>query len=166
MGYTTDFEGSFNITPNVSESHQNYINKFSETRRMKRNSKICETLSDDVRLSVGLSVGKFGEYFVGGTGYAGQGDDSSVLDHNNPPPSQPGLWCQWIVEDNQLLWNECEKFYDYVEWLKYLIEHFFKPWGYTLNGTVEYQGEDPGDFGKIVVEYNVVKLSKGKRVYE
>ena len=166
MGYTTEFEGSFGITPNVLSKHEKYINKFSDTRRMKRNSNVCETYPDKIRLNVNLPIGNYGEYFVGGTGYAGQDEDSSILDYNAPPPSQPGLWCQWIVEDDQLIWNGMEKFYDYTEWLKYLIEHFFKPWGYNLNGTVEYQGEDSSDFGMIIVENNVVKLKRGKKIYE
>lgn len=54
MGYTTEFEGSFDITPSVSSKHVKYINKFSDTRRMKRNSKVCETLPDEIRLNVEL----------------------------------------------------------------------------------------------------------------
>ena len=77
---------------------------------MKRNSKVCETLPDEIRLNVNLPIGNYGEYFVGGTGYAGQDEDSSILEYNDPPPSQPGLWCQWIVEDDQLIWNGMKSF--------------------------------------------------------
>lgn len=64
-----------------------------------------------------------------------------------------------------IAWNGHEKFYDYVEWLEYLVENFLKPWGYKLNGTVTWQGEDSGDFGKIIVKENVVSTKRGRKVY-
>lgn len=78
----------------------------------------------------------------------------------------PGYWCQWVInENNQLVWDGNEKFYNYVEWLEHLIEHYFEPNDYILNGEVEYQGEDYGDFGCIVVNDNKVLLKYGERVY-
>lgn len=167
MGYTTNFMGSFTLDHPLDPGHANYLHKFSKTRRMARNPEIAETLSDPERLAVGLPIGKDGEYFVGGTGFAGQGGDASIIDHNYPPPSQPGLWCQWVpTEDNAgIEWDHGEKFYDFVEWLKYLIEHFLKPWGYILNGEVEWRGEDIEDMGLIVVKDNIVTTKVGKIVY-
>lgn len=83
---------------------------------------------------------------------------------------QPGLWCHWIISEDgtKLKWNEAEKFYYYIEWLKYLINHFFEPWGIKLNGEIEWQGEDPDDFGKIIVTDNIVntKIGRIERFYE
>jgi hypothetical protein len=89
-----------------------------------------------------------------------EGRPQGVLDYNNAPLGQPGLWCQWIpTEDGTAIeWDGCEKFYDYIEWLEYLIENFLKPWGYVLEGTCEWQGEDRQDRGRIVVNNNVVKI--------
>lgn len=53
-------------------------------------------------------------------------------------------------------WDGGEKFYDYVDWLWYIIEHFLKPWGYTVNGEVRWCGEDDEDRGTIVVVDNEV----------
>ena len=36
MGYTTDFYGAFSVTPELTDEQANYINTFSNTRRMKR----------------------------------------------------------------------------------------------------------------------------------
>lgn len=134
--------------------------------------------------------GKEGEYFVGAAGFAGQDRDASVIDYNSPPGQigydvkmdfdtrykentrreqagecQPGLWCQWIVEGDEdgmvLKWDEGEKFYNYVEWLKYLINHFFSKWGVLLNGEIQWYGEDRSDMGKIIVENNVVTVKEG-----
>jgi hypothetical protein len=84
----------------------------------------------------------------------------SIIDYNQQPSGQPGLWCQWNIVGNRLKWDGAEKFYHYVEWLEYLIEHFFKRWGYTLNGEVLWEGEWREDMGKIIVKDNVVEKSK------
>jgi hypothetical protein len=103
-------------------------------------------------------VGDDGGYFVGAEGQFGQEKSEDVLNYNSPPAGQPGLWCQWIptLDMQGIQWDGNEKFYNYVEWLEYIIENFLKPWGFTLNGEVEYQGEDPGDTGFITVKDNEV----------
>jgi len=45
-------------------------------------------------------------------------------------------------------------------------KNFFKRWGYTLNGEIEWQGEDYADIGKILVTDNEIKVKQGKIVYE
>lgn len=70
----------------------------------------------------------------------------------------PGIWCQWTIENGVLEWDEGEKFYNYVEWLKYLIDNFFEKWGIKLNGTIKWKGENMNDIGKIVVENNKVTV--------
>jgi hypothetical protein len=143
----------------IKPEHAAYLTAFSNTRRMKRDAKEAEKFPDPVRLAVGLPIGKEGGYFVGGSGFKGQNDDASVLDHNRPPSGQPGLWCQWIPDryGRAIVWDRGEKFYDYVEWLQYLIKHFLKPWGYVLNGEVQWRGEDRDDRGVIAVSANDVK---------
>lgn len=168
MGYTTDFTGQFDLNERLTPEHQTYLMAFANTRRMKRDANIASLLPDPFRIAVGLPIGPNGAYFVGGLGFKGQIDDPSVLEHNDPDRSQPGLWCQWIPSDDGtgIEWNGNEKFYNYVEWLKYLIANFIKPWGYVLSGEVEWQGEDSSDFGKIVVKHNVISTLKGRKVYE
>jgi hypothetical protein len=185
MGYTTDFSGYFTLDAPLTEKQARYINEFSGTRRMKRATgslenlpppqygtrhhevtRLVETLPDPVREAVGLPVGPEGAYFVGNP------DDGTILDHNEPPEGQPGLWCQWIaVEDDdayytRIEWDGGEKFYKYVEWLEYIIEHFLKPWDRVLNGEVQWFGEDHGDTGIIVVKDNEVTTKIGRVVYE
>ncbi len=160
MGYSTDFMGSLEITPPISPEHAAYINAFANTRRMKRNKLIAALLDDPIRDATGLHVGEEGQYFVGGSGFMGQEDDSSVVDHNAPPTGQPSLWCQWVIEDGKLQWDGGEKFYNYVEWLDYLIEHFFHFWGYSLTGEIKWQGEDMNDRGLISVEDNNISITE------
>jgi hypothetical protein len=121
---------------------------------------------DMTHIKVGLP--NKSEYFVDATGKFGQGKDASILEYNHPPSGQPGLWCLWVpnFDCSGIIWDGGEKFYDYVEWIEYLITHFLKPWGYTLNGTVFWNGEESGDTGKIVITNNVVTTKRGKIVYE
>lgn len=77
-------------------------------------------------------------------------------------PTLPGIWCDWTVtEDNHgIEWNGSEKFYEYTAWLKYLIEMYLKPWGYVLDGEVQFEGEDDDDHGCIIVDDNHAMLCK------
>ena len=122
MGYTTDFEGHFNLDRALALEHKTYLEKFSNTRRMKRNAILAGRLPDPVRDAAGLGIGEEGGYFVGAKGFAGEDHDSkSIIEYNDPPAGQPGLWCQWVPaideegEATRIEWNGGEKFYDYVE---------------------------------------------------
>lgn len=134
---------------------------------MKRDiSRLSTPISDMTHIKVGL-LNK-SDYYVDGDGYKGQDKDDSVLDYNAHPTGQPGLWCKWSPneEGTEIEWNGVEKFYDYIEWIKYLIEHFLSPWSYVLNGKVEWFGEEPGDMGVIEIKDNVVKVKRAKITYE
>jgi hypothetical protein len=174
MGYTTDFSGKFKLNKQLTLEHSTYLKAFSETRRMCRNAALVAELPDHRREAVGLPVGPDGGYYVGAIDLnnkdicAGQDFKSpNVTNSNSPPQGQPGLWCQWVPteDDDGIEWNGGEKFYEYVEWLEYLIENFLKPWGYVLNGTVFWYGEDHNDRGKIFVLDNEVNSCEGRIVY-
>jgi hypothetical protein len=148
MGYHTDFDGRFEIKPTLSQPAIEYIKKFNKTRRVKRQ------FENDIH-------GIDGEFYVDGGGFRGQdSSESSIVNYNQPPRTQPGLWCQWTVTDcgNFLEWDEGEKFYSYVEWLSYMINSFFHPNGYMLSGEVSWEGEERGDFGTIIVKNNIITV--------
>lgn len=189
MGYTTDFEGSLSFDKPLTKEHADYLRAFNNTRRMKRDAAQAERLPDPIRIAAGLPIGHDGAFFVGSVGFKGQDRDVSVIDYNTPPGQsdyrdkdfntvwnenerrskegqcQPGLWCQWTAsEDNtKLEWDGGEKFYNYIEWLNYIINNFTKPWGYVLSGEVSWVGEDSeSDRGKILVsDNNVTTLVNG-----
>lgn len=162
MGYTTDFEGRFDLDFTLTQEHADYLRAFARTRRMRRNPSRTAIRPDTTRTAVGLPLGQEAGYFVGETGWAGQDHGADIVDYNAPPEGQPGLWCQWVPTDDLagIEWNGAEKFYDYVEWLEYIIEHFLAPWGYVLNGSVTWSGEEHEDIGKIRVADNAVTVSK------
>ena len=169
MGYTTDFNGRFNLSRQLTEVEWNYINDFSETRRMKRNvEELMETYGgrggfpcedETIDRTAEEIYGVDGAYYIG--------EDACVVDYNKPPQGQPGLWCQWVVTEDgtQIEWDCNEKFYNYSEWIEYLIEHFFKPWGVVVNGEVEWDGEERDDVGIIRITDNQVQELNGTITY-
>jgi hypothetical protein len=181
VGYTTEFSGEVTITPPLNQQEIAYLERFSESRRMRRTQ---------------------GPY------YANPGNDwgqsgTGILDYNEPPQQQPGLWCHWVpTEDGSAIcWNGAEKFYDGAEWMAYLIDTFLKPdatvqqelraltaaggttvpalpqaqdgWVYpaefagftfnhTVNGAIDADGEASDDIWRLVVRNNVVSIQSGQ----
>jgi hypothetical protein len=202
MGYTTDFQGQLSFDRVLTNEEVNYIKKFNDSRRMKRDvSKLYDIYKGEGGnpfLPKEQTYGNEGEYFVGGSGdFIQERNDSSIIDYNESPGGvlknndedfgtywsrhtkqiedglcQPGLWCQWTIEQQfeggefVLVWDGGEKFYNYVEWLNYLINHFFEKWGVKLNGEITWEGEESEDMGKIVVVDNVVTVKIARITYE
>lgn len=156
MGYTTEFEGRFEIVPPLKPEHLAYLKAFSRTRHMRWNINVIEKIPDPLREAVGLPLGEDGGYFVAKQ----EGDRAWAIDNRRAPRSQSSLYCQWIPSDdgNWIEWDKVEKFYGFEHWLWYLIENFLRPWGYTLNGEVKWQGEDPEDYGVLVVKDNLISV--------
>jgi len=170
MGYTTDLFGRFDLSRPLTGIERNYINDFSETRRMGRKvDELMETykgrggfpFEDDTIVRTPEEIyGVDGAYYIG--------EDACIKDYNQPPLGQPGLWCQWVTneEGTQIEWDGNEKFYHYTEWIEYLIEHFFKPWGVVVNGEIEWVGEDRSDVGMIRITDNEVQELNGTITYK
>lgn len=145
MGYTTKFKGKFKIDKPLDDETFELLKLIAETRRMKR-SGLPEKYGVD------------GEFY--GESDNNEGSQGKIVDYNTPPSTQPGLWCQWLIqEDRQTIeWDRGEKFYKYVEWLEYLIDRILKPRNYIVNGVVKYKGEYSDDSGSIEVKDNEVFL--------
>lgn len=150
MGYTTTFDGKVAIDPPLNQEEIQFLTDFSESRRMDR---------------------KEGPYEL---------ENENVLNHNKPPEGQPSLWCDWVPtpDGEAIVWDGREKFYDPIEWMQYLIDHFLKPnaiakdalpflqANHTLNGEIFAQGESHGDIWKLVVTDNVVEYKSARFVYD
>ena len=186
MGYTTDFKGSFTLDRPLTADQKEYLNMFADTRRMTRDPVKLQLMKDsgkgnrrcfELLAILGLPLGEKGDFYCG-TGMAGQdgghfnsSTDNSVVEYNTAPGEtkwgdlggkskggQPGLWCQWNPSEDgtEIAWDGSEKFYNYIEWIQYLIATFLAPWGYKVNGEVVWQGEDTGDVGVIEIVDNEV----------
>ena len=149
MGYETKFSGSMTISPPLSDEDFEFLRAFNLTRHYQRNV-------DD-------KFGMLGELYVEEEDSAASSlftgkKDPIVVDYNTPPPTQPSLWCGWYPDpnDRDSLCIEDGKTYCYTEWLEYIIKNFLAPKGYTVNGCVQYEGEEFGDIGYIEAKDNKV----------
>jgi hypothetical protein len=90
----------------------------------------------------------------------------SQEDHREENKGYPGIWCQWVPNDDgtAIVWDGGEKFYNYVEWLKYLLHIYLKPKGYVLNGKMHWCGEEEDDKGWIIVEDNHIFTRRMKPI--
>ena len=153
MGYSTDFYGFWMLTPALSLAQTDYLQKFARTRRVKRDP---DAIENNRRLAeIGLNLGVDAEYFVDV-----EDEDKSIVNFNLSPGNQPSLWCKWRVNDrgDRLEHNGGEKFDRYVEWLDYLVEHFFSIWEIKVNGLVRYEGDVSIDAGTIEIIDNRIEV--------
>lgn len=155
MSYQTQFSGAVTAMPAFTPSQVAYLTAFASTRRYCRDETGVAALPDPLREAVGLPVGKNGCHFVAGTGYFGQDRDATVVDQ---PSGMPGAWCNWEPSEDgsAIRWNGNSNFNSPVEWMRFVIEHFCKPWGVVLEGEIAMVGEDEYDRATIVVRNNVV----------
>ena len=115
MGYTTEFKGTFTLTPALTMEQ-----------------------------------------------YA---DLDAIENEKDAGNGSPDGYFQWKPTRNGkgIQWDGGEKFYDYVEWLQWLIDAKLTPWGITLSGQVTYSGESRGDVGILrVVDGKAVKVDASK----
>ena len=183
MGYSTDFYGTVKFNRPLTPEIATYINRFSHNRHMTRDPDIIKQMDPKWTNHCWKGdLGPHGIFYtppevmnknfvehgatlgskqVDGNLYSnpfGQMIDISVV-KDIPPEECPGYWCQWIInQDGELEWDGGEKFYEYTQWLEFLIKYFFEPEGYILNGSIDFQGEDRDDAGTIYVTDNIVTI--------
>jgi hypothetical protein len=152
MGYTTDFTGNFKINKKLDKQTYDLLTDLATTRRMVRNVE---------------GFGIDGEFYTLDRDDFGQGKNINIVDYNKPPRTQLSLWCHWIPtkDGTKIKFDGGEKFYNYGEWLTYLIDKVLAPNGYKLNGEAEWKSEDSSDLGIIRVIDNVILLHSSKVVY-
>jgi hypothetical protein len=103
-----DFAGSVQVVPPLNSAEAGYLERFSDTRRMRRRS--------------GPYTAEPFDPFAP--------DRVDVLDVNEPPEGQPGLWCEWAAspDGREIAWNHrTGKFTFAADWLEYLIAQFLAP---------------------------------------
>lgn len=162
MGYTTTFEGRFVLNSKAPAELDEYIQKFCAMRHVKRDVERLKKSDPDYAEKSHPIIhdpGREGQFYIPDHADWTISDSYNIKDNNTAPEGVPGLWCDWTLKDGKyLFWNGSEKFYDYVSWLDYLINMFFKYYDIKLNGSVKWQGEDENDKGNIIVLNNVIRV--------
>lgn len=87
---------------------------------------------------------------------------SQTQQYSKYADTHPNSYNQWAptYDGMGLEWDGGEKFYNYIEWLEWLITYYFAPRSITLNGVLQYQGEEISDVGYIEVVNNKVTDNK------
>lgn len=155
MGYSTDFFGHFNLSKKLTKDQSDYLHLFSRSRHFEIDVSMVK--QSDLMKRLDISIGKEGCFYIGQTIYNINYGLPYTINYNKPPADCPGLWCDWIpTEDNcGIQWGGGEKFYNYTEWLNFIITHFLKKWDIEISGNVRFQGEDISDFGFLRIKNGV-----------
>ena len=155
MGYTIEYTGRFELNKPLTEEHANFLQDFAETRHYNR---VWSHEEEDGRWFVdpeGNMEPNFNDKEYQAVLYARPYDHEKrkafelekygCIDLNEVNPGMPSFYCQWIpTEDREgIEWDGGEKFYNAEKWLRYIIENYLKPWGYVVNGTVEFKYGEP-----------------------
>lgn len=163
MSYTYDLIGKLSVSPPLSADQVAYIQEFSHSYRHKFAPK-WQSWPNPLREAVGLPVGIEGEYISSAMGTGVDFIENCMEVDTNTPNNQPSFQCCWTTtaKGNVVKWNKLGRTFAPVQWLEYMMEHFFKPWGVTLNGKVECHGEAKEDRTLIVVTNNTVRHAPKK----
>jgi len=162
MGYTTDFNGYLNLQYDSLETMEKVaqdINGIAHTRRMARDMSKADFHLDKKIEDYGVE----GEFYYKIDESYNEEKDPTIINYNKPPKTQPSLWLQWIItkkEKNKFIleWDQQEKFYEYIKWLKYIINNFFVPNDIKANGKIKWRGEEFEDTGTIYVSNNAIEI--------
>ena|SRR5579884_1223431 len=172
MGYVTWFMGRLKLDKPLEPHHLAYLQAFHRAQHVQWDVHLLEQEPDPLREAVGLPLGEYGCYFTGRGFkkeysyppwyYNGRAEiDPAYL--GSVCPGTPYHICGWRPsEDDTELVASLDKFYGYIQWLHYLLDHFLLPWSYVLNGKMDWQGEEEEDMGTILVENNVITVIKGE----
>jgi len=175
MGYSTWFTGNLKLDKRLAPHHLAYLQAFNEAPHVRWDVELLKNEPDPVREAVGLPLGEYGCYVTGhGFKYdeynyppfwqdPGRAEtDPAYIDRECPGTPNPN--CGWRPSDDGTeLIAYVDKFWGYIEWLQYLLDHFLIPWGYVLNGKMTWQGEYEEDKGALIVEHNVITVLKAER---
>lgn len=85
-------------------------------------------------------------------------DPDRIEDTEHPTRS----YLQWVPSEtlDALVWDEGEKFYDYEQWLQWILR-WLADRGVRASGQLDWRGEDGSDIGRITVADSAVTVEKG-----
>ena len=158
MGIGTSYKGAFVLDKPLQPVQCWYLQRFNESGHIARIEERVERIPDPLRVAVGLPVGPDGAYFVGETDHL-MYDSHPLLKASKPPRGQPWGHCVWVPSGNgkRIVHDGTEKYFSDWEWLYYLIEHFLRPWSYSLSGQVQWEYFEPGQRGTLTIENNKIQ---------
>lgn len=135
------FKGNLKFSKPLEDRHYQYLKAFSSTLRVARDPESVIEDDDAIRANVGLPLGNECEFYTGA--FTKSGKIYKISNYSVYPSNQPSSWCYWTPSEDKCSLQALEKKYGFgfqcaESWLRYLVNNFIKPWGYSLNGKVKY----------------------------
>lgn len=174
MGYTIKYSGRFNLNKSLTDDQAKFLRDFAATRHYSRAWKEDEEngkwfVDPDCKFEPDFFNDKEYEKVLYAKPYnhkkrkAYELEKWGCADYSEVNPGMPSFYCQWVPTEDMMgiEWDGGEKFYNAKEWLEFIIENYLKPWGYVLNGQVEYkygENEYPSEFGFLIIKDNIVDV--------
>lgn len=150
-------DGCLKFNKPLSERHHKYLNAFFKTKRIIRDVDVLREIPDPLREAVNLPIGEEGCYFVASANNPMR--TKSIIDYKVAPSDQPNSWCAWYPSnDGSMLEISMDNVNGRKDWLQYMIDNFFNPWGYSISGKIKFT-KDPAEYTEIIlVESNVIEV--------
>ena len=175
MGYTIDYIGKFNLNKPLTEEHAKFLKDFAATRHYHRAWKPEEEkgkwfvdpeckLEPDFYNDEEYKKVLYAKPYDHEKRKAYELEKWGCISCNDVNPGMPSFYCQWVPTEDMMgiEWDGGEKFYEAKKWIEFIIENYLKPWGYVLNGQIEYRygaKEYPSEFGYLIVKDNIVEVA-------
>jgi hypothetical protein len=139
MGVIHEFSGSIAIKPPLNKTEITFLQKFNKMA----GDPTTITTKDGVTIT---------------------------YDYYQSSEEHPDMYCRWTVSDDgrKIMWDGWEKFYEYEEWMRFIIEHFLQPGckaaselpflqaNHVCNGVIDVECPEYGAEFQLVVEDNRV----------
>jgi ribosomal protein L18 len=149
--------GEIDITPPLNDYDYYYFRNFLKSPHFKRHVEKTKKNYNGTNGYYG-DYGQDGEFFI----YYIIDDQKiektdDIISTTEPPPSLPTVYCPWRlnISGNIITPIESKTYRNNYKWLKWLIENFFKPYNYKLNGHFKVETETYSR--KIVITDNLYK---------
>lgn len=170
MGTYSYWNGGIELSRKLTEEEANYLRAYLNMRHdMVRDvEKWLEKNEVKLHEIAGIEPGKYGEMIADDyvSTWRERQEDTFCFSEEQPvwyERPAPGVWCDWELADHleSLEAPSGEgKHYNMEEWLKFLIQRVFKPWGVVLTkGEISFHiDEDGGYNGVLYVKDNMVEM--------
>ncbi len=172
MSYNLNFTGKFKLSKPLEKEQIEYIQAFSKTKKVLRDSDLCSKVYDPLRLSVKLPIGQDGDFCVFGLNdsHKSYESDLTVVNSERPSLNHPSSWCSWTCSDDGkyiIIVQDYKNVYMFFQWLIYILNNILKFFDNRyIIGTVSYRGSDRLDSGKIIAYKDRLEFYKQQVLIE
>lgn len=152
------FQGSFNLTPGLSEAQASYLQAFLAVQHGFWPSEYVQQQADPLREAVGLPLGEDAAFYVGHYSNGLKGRHPFINKHitiSPGPGDQPHCGnCPWqLSPDSSKLVPDKKKLAAMpLKWLGWLVSNILTTWKINVTGVASYDDPCTSQEGRVVAE--------------